>query len=95
MPKPVPTAKHRFVMAQWKRKILVGAKTPYSPFLALRLNKGKFVFTVESDRVKVHPIGEGARKEGCLAGETMVLDREEDKQTRALIAKEGDMAWMD
>jgi len=95
MAEPVPTVKHRFVMAQWKRKILTGAKTPYSPFLALRLNKGKFVFTVETDRVKVYPIGKGSRKEGCLEGETMVLDREDDKQTRALISKESDMAWKD
>ncbi|VAV96483.1 FIG01074908: hypothetical protein [hydrothermal vent metagenome] len=92
---PVPTAIHRYVMAQWKRRILVGAKTPYSPFLALRLNKGKFVFTVETDRLDVQPIGEGARKEGCLPGETWVLDREDDKQTRALISKQADMEWGD
>ena len=92
---PVPTAKHRFVMAQWKRKILVGAKTPYSPFLALRLNKGKFVFTVETDRLQVHPIGKGKRQKGCLENETWVLDRQEDKQTRALISKQSDMAWAD
>lgn len=93
LPAPVPTIKHRYVMAQWKRKILVGAKTPYSPFLALRLNKGKFVFTVETDKLDVHPIGKGVRKEGCLHGETWVLDREKDKQTRALISKQSDMDW--
>jgi len=95
MEKPVPTAKHRFVMAQWKRKILVGAKTPYSPFLALRLNKGKFVFTVETDRLNVQPIGAGARQSGCLEGETWVLDRQEDNQTRALVSKQPDMSWSD
>ncbi len=95
LPAPVPTAKHRFVMAQWKRKILVGAKTPYSPFLALRLNKGKFVFTVETDKLDVHPIGNGSRTDGCLTGETWVLDREEDKQTRALISKQANMEWKD
>lgn len=95
MATPIPTAKHRYVMAQWKRKILVGAKTPYSPFLALRLNKGKFVFTTESDRVKVHPIGQGKRARGCLEGETWVLDRKDDNQTRALVAKQADMAWRD
>ncbi len=95
LPDPVPTAKHRYVMAQWKRKILVGAKKPYSPFLALRLNEGKFVFTVETDRLKVQPIGVGARKNGCLAGETWVLDRQEDGQTRALVSKQADMEWGD
>jgi len=95
MANPVPMAKHRFVMAQWKRKILVGAKTPYSPFLALRLNKGKFVFTVETDRINVQPIGKGKRQTGCLEGETWVLDRPQDRQTRALVSKQSDMSWRD
>lgn len=92
---PVPTAKHRYVMAQWKRKILSGANTPFSPFLALRLNKGKLVFTVETDSVKVFPVGSGARKNGCLAGETLVLDRPDEHQTRALVSKQADMKWQD
>jgi len=95
MADPVPTAKHRYVMAQWKRKILAGAKTSYSPFLALRLNKGKFVFTVDSDRLKVLPIGKGERQSGCLTGETWALDRPQDKQTRVLVSKQPDMSFRD
>ncbi|HHI82783.1 MAG TPA: hypothetical protein ENJ99_06480, partial [Rhizobiales bacterium] len=89
--KPVPRDRHRYLMAQWKRQILPGATTPFSPFLALRLNKGKLVFTVDTDRVPVKPLT-GRRKDGCLAGETLVLDRPDDKQTRALIARQRDMA---
>jgi hypothetical protein len=90
---PIPTAKHRYVMAQWKRKILTGAKIPFSPFFALRMNKGKLVFTVDSDKMNVHPIGKGKRQQGCLKGETWVLDRPDEKQTRALVSKQDDMAW--
>ena len=87
---PVPTDKHRYLMAQWKRQILPGATTSFSPFLALRLNKGKIIFTVETHQVAVMPLT-GRRKNGCLAGETLVLDRPHDKQTRALVAWQPDM----
>lgn len=92
---PVPSDNHRYVMAQWKRKILSGANTPFSPFFALRLNKGKLVFTVETDKVKVFPVGKGERAKGCLKGETLVFDRPHEKQTRALVSKQADMKWLD
>ena len=45
---PVPADNHRYVMAQWKREILPGAQGDYSPFLALRLLRGRLAVTVET-----------------------------------------------
>lgn len=83
---PVPTDDHRYVMAQWKRQILPGAAKDYSPFLALRLDKGKLVVTIESDSLSVVPLGGDGRKTDCLPGEAPVSDRKDDGQTRALAA---------
>ena len=89
---PIPQDDHRYLMAQWKRQITAAAQKSYSPFLALRLDKGKIVITVETDEVKVEPLGTPERPERCKAGETLVANRPHDRQTRALVAWQSDMA---
>jgi hypothetical protein len=65
---PVPQDDHRYVMAQWKREIIPGAEKNYSPFFALRLDKGRLIFTIDSDSLDVVPLGsEGARPAACPA----------------------------
>jgi hypothetical protein len=92
---PIPRDEHRYVMAQWKREIIPGAKKSYSPFLALRLDKGKLVFTIDSDSLRVAPLGSDGRETGCLPGEVPVNDRKRNGQTRALAAYQPDMPVMD
>lgn len=85
---PIPQDGKRYVMAQWKREIIPGAEGDYSPFLALRLFRGKLGVTVETDRVPSYRIGSKERPKGCLPGEARVLDRPKAQQTRALVAIE-------
>ena len=89
---PIPQEDHRYLMAQWKRQIRPEAQKSYSPFLALRLDKGKIIFTTETDEVKVEPLGTAERPDKCKPGETLVDNRPHDEQTRALVAWQADMA---
>lgn len=89
---PVPRDSARHVVAQWKREIIPGAEGDYSPFLALRLYRGRLGFTVETDRVQSFRIGGPERPHGCREFEARVLDRPGVLQTRALVATEGDAA---
>jgi hypothetical protein len=87
---PIPQDDHRYLIAQWKRQI-AGTKGDFSPFLALRLNRGKLFATVETNMVKatqVRPEGQHAQ---CKNGEAAVWLRPETNQTRALVAT--DRAW--
>jgi polysaccharide lyase-like protein len=88
---PVPADDHRYVIAQWKREILPGAKGDYSPFLALRLRKGHLFATVETSYVAPDPALAQSGREGCPAGATPVWFRPETGQMRALVAT--DAAW--
>lgn len=93
---PVPEDDHRYVMAQWKREMTSEAEKGYSPFLAIRLDKGKLTVTVETDEVPIHPLGTPELPATCKPGEALVNNRPHDGQTRALIAWEDDMelsAW--
>jgi hypothetical protein len=88
--KPVPEDDHRYVIAQWKREI-DGTKGDFSPFLALRMNKGRLFATVETNLVsptRVEPEGTAAE---CDNGEAAVWLRPETNQTRALVA--ADARW--
>jgi len=85
---PLPQDDRRYVIAQWKREIIPGAAGDYSPFLALRLYRGRLGVTVETDRIPSYPIGGSERPAGCLPGEALVLDRPHTRQTRALVAME-------
>jgi hypothetical protein len=88
---PIPQDDHRYLMAQWKREITPAAAKSYSPFLALRLDKGKITVTVETDEVTVAPLGTPERPHRCKEGETLVANRPHDAQTRALAAWQADM----
>ena len=83
---PVPQAEHRHIIAQWKRQILPEAKGDFSPFLALRLNRGKLFATIETNLVSAsrqEPTGTAAV---CSSNEAQVWLRPETNQTRALVA---------
>ncbi len=87
---PVPVDDHRYLIAQWKREIDEGAVGDFSPFLALRLNKGKLFATVETN---FHPgaPGIGPGKGGtCAEGTTPVWLRPDTNQMRALVATPAD-----
>ena len=87
---PVPRDDHRYLIAQWKREIEEGTPGDFSPFLALRLNKGKLFATVETN---FHPgaPGIGPGKGGtCADGTTPVWLRPDTNQMRALVATSAD-----
>ncbi len=88
---PIPDDDHRYLMAQWKREMTSEAEKGYSPFLAVRLDKAKLTITVETDEVKVYPLGTPERPTACKPGEALVNNRPHDGQTRALVAWEADM----
>jgi hypothetical protein len=79
---PIPRDDNRHVIAQWKRQILPGAVGDYSPFLAIRMYRGKLFMTVETDLLK----GENAMSGSCPEGAARVWLRPDVSQTRALIA---------
>ncbi len=85
---PVPTQRHRYVMAQWKREIIPGAEGDYSPFLALRMTGGKLFFTIDTDTVPTFPLGGPDRPNGCRPGEAAVTAQTGVGQTRAIVAME-------
>jgi hypothetical protein len=85
---PIPRDDHRYVIAQWKREI-AGTKGDFSPFLALRLKRGKLFATVETNLVANYRPGiPGAQDKGRCAA---VWLRPETNQTRALVAT--DESW--
>ncbi|CAM5763106.1 heparin lyase I family protein [Bosea minatitlanensis] len=89
---PLPQDDRRHVMAQWKREIRRDAPGDFSPFLALRLYRGRLGFTVETDFVESFRIGGPQRPQGCLPGEARVFSRPKVRQTRALVAVEAGSA---
>ena len=87
---PIPQDDHRYVIAQWKREI-AGTLGDFSPFLALRLNRGKLFATVETNLVKAARAGFQGQATCREPGETAVWLRPETNQTRALVAT--DALW--
>jgi hypothetical protein len=85
---PIPQDDHRYVIAQWKRQIS-GTRGDFSPFLGLRVNKGKLFATVETNLVTESRIGTGFAQ--CADGETAVWLRPETNQARAIVAT--DASW--
>ena len=83
---PVPQGDHRYLIAQWKREIEPGAKGDFSPFFALRLNKGKLFATVETNyHTSQEPVANAPAGQ-CPPGTTPVWLRPETNQMRALVA---------
>lgn len=92
---PIPQDDHRYLMAQWKREIGPEAEGDFSPFLALRLDRGKMFFTVETNYIAGGPAPEGGVAGKCPAGATPVWFRPETHQMRALVANGTDWAAED
>ncbi|MCJ8142508.1 polysaccharide lyase [Ancylobacter sp. A5.8] len=88
MAEPIPTMRHRYVMAQWKREIEPGADGDYSPLLALRLIEGKLAVTVDTDTGSFVAAGAPERPGGCRTGEAAAGPPDDFNQFRALIAVE-------
>jgi hypothetical protein len=86
---PIPRELHRLVMAQWKREIIPGAAGDFSPFLALRLSRGRLIATVVGDEVRYAKKGTAPRKAGCLPGESPAFAPDRYRQVRATVAAEG------
>jgi hypothetical protein len=87
---PIPADDNRYVIAQWKRQILPGAVGDYSPFLAIRMYRGKLFMTVETDLLKPA----SASKKEC-PDQAAVWLRPETKQTRALVATDSNYTAAD
>lgn len=83
---PIPQDDHRYVIAQWKREIGPGTKGDFSPFLAVRLNKGKLFITVETNYHPPVSTGTKGTAATCDKGSTPVWLRPETNQMRALVA---------
>lgn len=92
---PVPRYDGRFVLAQWKREIIPGVEHDYSPFLALRLYRGRLGVTIETDEVETFALGTSERPVTCKPGEAAVTTRPSYRQTRALVAVEEGAAIAD
>ena len=86
---PIPRDDHRYLIAQWKREIDPGAPGDFSPFLALRLRKGKLFATVEANHFA--PVSSEAKgtPAKCTEGQTPVWLRPDTNQMRALVATDG------
>ncbi|MGB3178278.1 MAG: polysaccharide lyase [Albidovulum sp.] len=88
---PVPQADHRYLIAQWKREIGPDAVGDFSPFLGIRLRKGKLFVTTETTyfpEFKEGPFGQAAV---CEDGQTAVRATPDTNQVRALIV--ADDSW--
>jgi hypothetical protein len=87
---PIPRDDHRYVIAQWKREI-AGTKGDFSPFLALRLKRGKLFATVETNLLTGTGMGLMNQTGQFEGGSAKVWLRPETNQTRAFVA--ADDTW--
>ncbi|MFV2054253.1 polysaccharide lyase [Aliiroseovarius sp. YM-037] len=88
---PIPQNAHRYLIAQWKREIGPEAVGDFSPFLALRMNRGKLFVTVETNYIPEFTAGTDSHPATCAPGQTRIWPRAETNQTRALVA--ADSSW--
>ncbi|MBZ7927417.1 polysaccharide lyase (plasmid) [Ensifer adhaerens] len=84
---PIPQQDHRHLIAQWKREIGPDARGDYSPFLALRLVRGRLFATVET----TFPVIPGRVLPTSAPVLTPVWLRPGKRQMRALVA--ADPGW--
>ena len=83
---PVPQDDHRYLIAQWKREIDPGAEGDFSPFLALRLFRGKLFATVETNLLPALKDGKAGVAAACEPGQAPAWLRADTNQTRMLVA---------
>ncbi|TMV35760.1 hypothetical protein FGG78_44220, partial [Thioclava sp. BHET1] len=86
---PIPQDDHRYLIAQWKREIGPTAKGDFSPFLALRMERGRLFVTVETNYHPAVSVGPKGKLAQCPAGQTPVWLRPKTDQMRALIVADG------
>jgi hypothetical protein len=90
--KPIPQDDHRYLIAQWKREIDHGHPLDFSPFLAIRLSRGKLFATVETNFHR--PPDPGRYIAGTPPRDLVPVKlRPETNQMRALVAKPA--GWTD
>ncbi len=84
--KPPTTDAHRMMVAQWKRAMNPGAVGDYSPFLGIRLVRGEFVVTIDSDALVTTPRPAEAPLFAPGGGPAPAMQRSRARQTRLLVA---------
>lgn len=82
---PIPGDDHRYLIAQWKREIIPGARGDFSPFLALRLKNGKLHVTVETNFRPENEDCRSARSAMYRPNGVPVFLRPQKNQMRALV----------
>ncbi len=84
----IPQKDHRYVIAQWKREI-DGAQDPISPFLALRMKRGRLFATIETELPEVIDRSVVPVAGQCPDGWTRAWFRPDEGQMRVLVAEDG------
>ncbi|CAN5240670.1 polysaccharide lyase [soil metagenome] len=92
---PVPQDDHRYLIAQWKREISPGAEGDFSPFLALRMFRGKLFATVETNVLPAVSEDRSGGVASCKPGQTPAWLRPDTNQTRAIVATDASFAPRD
>ncbi len=77
---------HRMMVAQWKRAMNPGAPGDYSPFLGIRIVRGEFVITIDSDAVPSLPRPAETPLFLQTGAAAPAVQRTRARQTRFLIA---------
>lgn len=77
---------HRYVVAQWKRVIKADAEGDFSPFFAIRIVGGHLALTIDSDTVSSRQRTSGEEPLTCMGDAAPAQQRDQDKQTRILVA---------
>jgi hypothetical protein len=83
---PPPSAAHRYMVAQWKRAINANAEGDYSPFLGIRIIKGEFAITIDSDAMPTRRRSPAEPLFSCSGGPAPAMQRVRARQTRLLVA---------
>ncbi len=87
---PPPSADHRYMVAQWKRTINPNAAGDYSPFLGIRIIRGEFAITIDSDAMPTRIRTPGEETFSRSGAPAPAMQRVRAKQTRLLIATSAD-----
>jgi hypothetical protein len=92
MDDPPPSAAHRYMVAQWKRAINSDAAGDYSPFLGIRIIRGEFAITIDSDAMPTIPRPAGVSLFSSGGAPAPARQRRSARQTRLLVATSADAA---
>jgi hypothetical protein len=87
---PLPGERHRMMVAQWKRAMLPEAGGVYSPFLAIRIIRGEFAITIDSDAMPTTPRRQHEPLFSRADAAAPAMQRARAGQTRLLVAASAD-----